>query len=174
MLKLNPIIRDWLEIIVSSLIIVFLLKQFIITTYQVPSSSMEPAIDVNSRIIVSKISSSFKREDIIAFKNPLTPKVKMIKRVIGLPGDFLQIKNRQLYINNKLYKRFERIDYIMIDPETLDYIFELKIPDNHFFLVGDNINFSRDSRNWGLLEESEIIGRALLTYWPPKEFGGLN
>jgi len=169
-IKEKTVIRDVLEVLISSLIIVFIVKKFLFTTYFVPSASMEPVININEKIIVSLLEKKIDIGDVVAFSNPDIPKVKMVKRVAGLPGDVVEVRDRKLFINNTHYSKWDGIDCILIDPENLEYVMCAEIPENSFFLIGDNIYHSRDSRSWGFVPEKNIIGKVKAVYWPLTRF----
>jgi len=168
MSDIRRITRDWFEIIISSLVIVFIVKTFFFTTYLVPSSSMYPGICPGEKIIVNRLTDDYKHGDILAFYNPRQHKRRMLKRLIGMPGDTLEIKDGQLYINGSPKKGYEKLSFLFIDPEDLSCMTTLEIKDGYYYFIGDNINGSRDSRYWGQVPESNIIGKAIAVYWPLK------
>jgi len=166
MSDIRKITRDWSEILISSLVIVFIVKTFFFTTYLVPTSSMYPIVCPGEKIIVNKMKKDVKRGDVVAFYNPLQKKQRLLKRLIGLPGDRLEIKDHSLYVNGKLQKVYEKLEFLKIDPDDLSYKYCLSIPDNNYYFIGDNVQNSRDSRYWGFVNKNDIIGKAVLIYWP--------
>jgi signal peptidase I len=124
---------------------------------------MKPALEIGDKIIVAKYSYWVKkpaRGDIIVFKYPKNLKTNLIKRVIGLSGEKVEIKNSNVYID----------DMITLEPyihaETYPDYGPVKVPENQYFVLGDNRDDSEDSRTWGFLDSRYIIGEATYRYWP--------
>ncbi len=136
----------------------FGLKQ--IKFFQIISSSMEPTFQTGDRVITIK-PDKLKRKNIVAIKDPKGKGEILIKRIIGLPGETIEIKEGSVYINNK--KIFE--PYIKENPI---YEIKVKIPDDYYFLLGDNRNNSEDSSIWGPIPKELIIGKIICLYWPLK------
>ncbi|HVN77448.1 MAG TPA: signal peptidase I [Terriglobia bacterium] len=182
--------REWLESLVFSLIFVFFFTSFIAQATQVPTESMKPTILVGDHFFLDKFAfpanypdfmsrilpvRSVKRGDIVAFKSPENPKVPFIKRVIGVPGDILEIRDKVVYINGR--KLDEPYKYL-IDPNIYergsgipqDYLVRdnygpVRIPPYCYFMMGDNRDNSNDSRYWGFVKAQYIIGKPLFIYW---------
>jgi signal peptidase I len=182
--------REWLESLVFSLIFVFFFTSFIAQATQVPTESMKPTILVGDHFFLDKFAfpanypdfmsrilpvRSVKRGEIVAFKSPENPKVPFIKRVIGLPGDVLEIRDKVVYINGR--KLDEPYKYL-IDPNVYergsgipqDYLVRdnygpVRIPPYCYFMMGDNRDNSNDSRYWGFVKSQYIIGKPLFVYW---------
>lgn len=148
--------NDKLKEIISYIIviiIVLLIKQFIITPIRVNQNSMNNTLYDKDIMILDKISYRFKninRFDIVVIKKD---KEYLIKRVIGLPSETIEYKDNKLYINDKIVE--ENFNH----KDTNDYILEGKIPENYYFVVGDNRPDSLDSRVIGLIKKDEIIGK---------------
>lgn len=163
--------KDMLQVIVAAFVLAFLLKTFVVGNFWIPSESMVPTIEVNDKVIVTNFSYWFnepERGDVIVFKYPMDPKTDYIKRCIGLPGETVEFKDSQLYING------EAVDepYLPDDLVFEDYG-PVEVPEGQYFMCGDNRNHSADSRVWGFLEEDLIIGKAQIIYWPFDRFGRL-
>jgi len=147
----------------------FLLLQNTIQTCIVSSSSMEPDLTIGQRLVVSKITYRFnlpKRGDIVVFRPPSNPNaIPYIKRVIGLPGDTVEIKDGKVYIDgaplNEPYIKETPLYYM--PPET--------VPADNYFVLGDNRNDSNDSHVWGMVPRENIIGKASFSIWPLNEWG---
>jgi len=125
--------------------------------------SMRPTLENNSYLLVSKMayrSSLPERGDIVVFHFPIDPEQDFIKRVIGLPGDKIEISSGQVMVNNRLLSEA----YIAAAPQ---YAGSWDVPDNHIFVLGDNRNNSSDSHAWGAVPLENVIGKALFSYWPP-------
>ena len=161
-------IRDILLTLLLT-VVVFFVVQNTIQVSIVSGSSMEPELRSGQRLIVNKVAyyvGDPKRGDIIIFRPPLNPKsIPYIKRVVGLPGETVEIKMGVVYIN----------DLPLIEP----YVRELarysvpqeKIPSEHYFVLGDNRNNTNDSHIWGTVPRENIIGKASLSIWPPEQWG---
>jgi signal peptidase I len=179
----------------------FLIQAFIVKPYKIPSGSMEPTLAVGQRILVNRIGMDFsepKVGDIMVFHPPegaehgicgpiphqVTPggaacdspvkkegSVTFIKRVVAGPGDTIYIKEGHVYLNGKR----EKDSYIREcagSPEC-NFPTPIKIPAGHWFMMGDNRGNSEDSRFWGPIPTSWMIGEAFATYWPPDKIGGV-
>ena len=164
-------IRETIETVVVALVIAFLIRTFVIQTFYIPSGSMEPTLLVGDRIIAYKLFyglNNVKRGDIIVFKFPLNPKKDYIKRVIGLPGDKIKIRDKVVYINDK-----RLIEPYVVHRDKWNIGFPrddygpIVVPPGSLFVLGDNRDSSEDSRYWGFVPEKNIVGRAFLIYWPP-------
>lgn len=153
-----------LESIAIAVVLAFVIRVFLFQPFYIPSSSMEPTLKPGDRIIVNKFMYRFKepeRGDIIVFKYPLDPKRDFIKRLIGLPGETIEIKDSVLYVNGK------KVEQPFL-PKGLRYgdYGPVEIPEGNYFMMGDNRNNSEDSREWGMLPEENIVGEAMVIYWP--------
>jgi signal peptidase I len=151
--------------IVQTLLLAALLY-FVIDSFigrvKVQSISMQPTLHADELIIVNKLAYRLgkpERGDIITFHHPLNPQEDLIKRVIGLPGDTITIQNRKVTVNGIPLKE----DYIA-EPPT--YSGEWLVPEGKLFVLGDNRNQSSDSHRWGFVSMENVIGRALIVYWP--------
>jgi len=134
---------------------------------RVDGYSMQPTLEDGEFILVNKMSyqwSEIERGDIIVFHFPLNPEEELIKRVIGLPGDKVQVQNNQVYVNGLPLSE----PYISQLPA---YSGEWVVADGYLFVLGDNRNNSNDSKDWGLLPLENIVGKAVLIYWPPPMWG---
>jgi signal peptidase I len=176
------------------------IQAFLIKPFRIPSPSMVPTLDVGQRVLVNRLGTHFgdpHRGDIVVFKPPAgadshqcgiasepadghpcgqptatrSPN-NFIKRVIGLPGDHLFVRGNRAYINGKpltepYVNKSTTCDQLCNLPK------EITIPPGHFFMMGDNRGESDDSRDWGPVPKSWIIGHAFFTYWPPNRIGTL-
>lgn len=129
---------------------------------------MEPNLHNNQRLIIEKISYRFRepeRGDIIVLRRPYRSSEPLIKRVIGLPGDTIEVRDGHVSINRNWYRE------PYLDQATLGSMAPTLVPEEHVFVLGDNRQASNDSRAFGFVPYSDIIGRAWLRYWPPSEMG---
>ncbi len=174
---------DWLVTIVGAIAIVLAIKAWVINPYRIPSSSMEPTLHCarpdagceahfSDRVLACRICFDFTapaRGDIVVFKTPPLAAERcgaggtFVKRLIGLPGDLWEERNGYVFIDGKRLNE----PYIQTDRRDNRTIAPIKIPPGHFFMMGDNRASSCDSRAWGTVPRSDLIGKVVATYWPP-------
>jgi len=174
--------RDFVETIVTAVVLALILRAFVVQTFRIPSGSMEDTLLVGDFLIVNKFLYGIKvpftdtrlpgiREprygDIIVFEypnpDPRAKKENYVKRVVGVGGDTVELRNNVVFLNG------ERKDenFIKLKPPTPDWAdFEpIKVPQRSLFMMGDNRNWSADSRDWGFLDTGLIKGKAVMIYW---------
>ena len=137
---------------------------------RVDGASMEPTLQSGEFVIVNKLAYLFGEPttgDVIVFHFPRDPDQEYIKRIIGLPGDRVEIKNGEVYVNDRVLDE----DYIAASPVYEDI---LEVPGDSLIVLGDNRNNSSDSHNWGPVPLDYVIGKAMFVYWPPTEWGVLK
>ena len=130
--------------------------------YEIISSSMEPTLNVGDRVMAVK-KSRLARKDIVMIKDPKISSEILAKRIIGLPGEKLEISEGKVFINGAVLNE----PYLKESPI---YVLEAEVPKNKYFLLGDNRNTSEDSSSWGPVDEELVICRVVLKYSPVKEF----
>lgn len=170
---MNKFIKELYPYVVI-IVLVVLLRTFIITPVVVSGASMEPNLEDGNLLLVRKIgynSSSIERFDIVVVKDG---KDEIIKRIIGLPGDHISYKNNKLYVNDTL------VEEPFLSRETKDFNLEeicscSSIPEGKYLVLGDNRPVSSDSRDKekGLIDEENIIGKAIYRIWPIPSFGSI-
>ena len=159
-------IFEWVKIIVSAALIAFVLNTFIIANSEVPSGSMENTIMTGDRVIGSRLSYHFedpKRGDIAIFRFPDNEKIYYVKRIIGLPGETVDIVDGKVYINGS----DEPLDEPYIrEPMIPEAPMHFEVPENSYFMMGDNRNYSMDARRWEntYVKREKIIAKVLLRY----------
>lgn len=170
--KKNKIFKEIMSYILI-ILVVLLIKKYIFTPIRVNGDSMNPTLLHNDIMILNEIgyyTNGLKRFDIVVVN---TNGEKIIKRVIGLPGDKIEYKDNKLYVNDKLieenFEHAETMDFSVF----IDLGFET-IPDDHYFVVGDNRNNSVDSRMIGLVNKNQIMGKTNFIVFPFKRFGKTN
>jgi signal peptidase I len=196
----KPRIPFWIEfpvLIVVALAVAILIKTFLFQAFYIPSSSMEDTLQINDRVLVSKLNyqlGDVSRGDVIVFDDPRggfdepsesvvqsavrnvlesvglrTPRSEFIKRVIGVPGDVVEAREGDVWVNG------ERLDEPYLeDPSYRHPDFgPVVIPEGTFFVMGDNRASSQDSRFFGPIPGDDIVGRAFVIIWPPSRWGGL-
>ncbi|MGA1846442.1 signal peptidase I [Deferribacter abyssi] len=174
-------IRDTIDSLVVAFVIAMIIRAFVIQAYKIPSGSMLNTLLIGDHILVNKLAYKFskpKRGDIIVFEWPIEPSKDFIKRVIGVPGDKIQIINKELYVNDK--KVMEPY-VIHTSGFTLPGNFTPRdntpafvVPKGFYFVMGDNRDSSYDSRYWGFVSEDKIKGKAWIIYWSWKFSGGFE
>ena len=162
---------EWVVILIAAVLVSLILRTFVFETYFVPSGSMYPTLHVGDRIIVNKLSVDFgtiNRGDIVVFKAPKTvvsecgdDVADLVKRVIGLPGDYLTSKGNTIYVNGKALEE----NWPHTEPLGTA-IGKVHVPAGDYFMMGDHHAPSCDSRLWGFVPKSSIIGKVFLRIWP--------
>ncbi|MGQ9698888.1 MAG: signal peptidase I [Armatimonadota bacterium] len=179
---------EFIEALLFALVLVFLvIRPFVIQAFYIPSASMRPSLWENDRILVNKFIYRFRppqRYDVIVFKAP--PEASLdekdfIKRVIGLPGEIVEVHDGQVYINHKpLDEHYVGEECAMWPPKKVpartvirpDYEYgPYKVPPHKLFVMGDNRNNSKDSHYWQALSMDRVLGKAMVIFWPPSRIG---
>jgi len=165
--------RYWLRDAILSFLLAFTLFLFFYEPVQVEGTSMLPLLKNHECIVVNKIAyhvESIRRGDVIVFHYPLDPAESFIKRVIGLPGDWVRIKDGQVYVNGK------RLSEPYVLPAYLgdQTCSPVHVAPNHYYVLGDHRDFSNDSRVWGTVARKYIYGKAVFAYWPPSDMGSIH
>lgn len=174
-------LREYAESLIIAFVIAFFVRSFFVQAFKIPSSSMEPTLLVGDHILVNRLSyvvkipildkvifeiSKPKRGDVVVFRYPLDRSKDFIKRVIAEGGDVLEIDDRTIYINGK------RVD----DPwgyyehgsnplEEKGHVGPIMVPQDAYFVMGDNRDKSYDSRFWGFIRKEDLVGKALVIYF---------
>lgn len=147
--------------------LLFLAVNLLTARIRVEGNSMEPSLHDGEFVVVNRLAywqNEPQRGDIVVFHFPLDPDRRFIKRVIGESGDVVQIQGGDVYVNGFILEE----SYIAAAPR---YSGEWTVGETQVFVLGDNRNNSSDSQNWGMLPLDEVIGKAVLVYWPPSEVG---
>jgi signal peptidase I len=182
------IIVDWALTIVGAVAIVLAIKAWVVNPYRIPSSSMEPTLHCarpatgcearfSDRVLANRFVYHFTdpaRGDVVVFETPPQARAKcgaggvFVKRIIGLPGERVQVRLHEgaafVYIDGR---RLEE-PYIEHDRRDIGPEESFRVPQNHYFVMGDNRSQSCDSRVWGSVPEDNLIGKVFMTYWPPQ------
>jgi len=201
--------RPWLVELARSLfpvvLAVLLLRSFVVEPFRIPSGSMIPTLQVGDFILVDKFAYGLRlpvvhtkilstgephRGDVVVFRFPVNPKIDFIKRIVGLPGDVIEYKNKQIYVNGKPVPQKKLGVYTGEDSAEMPYSVEykedlggvkhdilkiparpgqppqrFKVPPHHYFVMGDNRDNSDDSRTWGFVPEKNLVGKAVLIWF---------
>jgi len=166
--------KNWGEPLLIAAVLAILIRTFLVAPYKIPTGSMIPTLQIGDKIFVNKIHYRFEgpeRGDIVVFKYPKDKKKDYVKRLIGLPGEFVEIRNGTVLIDgNPLTEEpFSNVYYYNV--EGWDYGAAgqvIQVPPGHYFVLGDNSSSSSDSRNWGFVPASNMVGKASLVWWPPR------
>lgn len=167
--KKSSFFMEILQSLLVAVILAFIIHTFIMQNFRIPSGSMIPTLQIQDYIFASKLTYRFnepKRGDIIVFKYPKDTTRFFVKRLIAVGGESVALKNSKLYIDGHQVAE----DYL---PEGLrfpDYG-PVTVPEGNYFMMGDNRNNSSDSRDWGFVPESLIVGKEIFIYWPPARIG---
>jgi signal peptidase I len=175
--KRKSVVREYAEAILIAIVLALFIRTFVIQAFKIPSGSMKPTLLVGDHILVNKFIYGIKlpftdkilvslsepeRGDVVVFKFPLDTRKDYIKRVIGLPGDRVQLVNKQLLINGRPTE----------DPHasysvngSMRMFGPVTVPSGHLFVMGDNRDESSDSRVWGFVPRPYLKGKAFLIYW---------
>lgn len=170
-----------MAVVVVALVLVT--QAFVVKPYRIPSTSMERTLMVGDRVLVNRLVYHFRsvrRGDIVVFKWPRNRKIVFVKRVVGLPGDTLSLRDGHLLVNGVMQtecyvarqdgKPLPTLAASVMDGSTVADAWSLqepyKVPAGHYFVMGDNRAVSDDSRVWGPISRSDIIGAAFFIYWP--------
>ena len=183
-------VREYFESIVIAVILALFIRTFVVQAFKIPTGSMENNLLIGDHLLVNKFvfgpsesrierailpMGTIKRGDVIVFKYPEEPDRDYIKRVIGLPGETVEMKNKKIFINGVPLE--EPYVHFLEPPSTETDVHEITsidvrerygpvtVPPNQYFVMGDNRDNSQDSRYWGFLQRDYIKGKALLIYW---------
>ena len=173
-------------VVVVAILVAVVLRTFVVATYSIPSGSMEPTLQVGDRIVVNKLSyhlHGVDRGNIVVFTTPPNedcagpPVADLVKRVIGLPGESISLKDGSVYIDGRLLPEPFLPPDVRTDtypgPSNNDFALHhaYRIPAGDVFVLGDNRPESCDSRYWGPIRESSIVGKVDLRIWPLSRIG---
>ena len=165
-------VLEWIVIAGGALLVAFVIKTFLLQAFYIPSLSMAPTLQINDRVLVNKVSYDLHdvhRGDLVVFKSPPNEGSEtkdLIKRVIGLPGETVESREGRMMVNGQV------LDEPYLDTDVVTGPLEkVTIPPNHVWVMGDNRSNSRDSRFFGAIPESLIIGRAFVRVWPVTAIG---
>jgi len=178
------IFREYAEAILIAVILALFIRTFVVQAFKIPSGSMQPTLLIGDHILVNKFIYGIKipflnvtlipvkdpeRGDIIVFKFPEDPKKDFIKRVVGLPGDTVEVRDKRIYINDEPmedpYGTYMDPHFIPLGARPRDNMNPVTVPPDSFFVMGDNRDHSYDSRFWGFVDLSAVKGKAFIIYW---------
>jgi len=177
-------LREYTEAILLAIVIAFFIRTFVIQAYKIPSGSMKPTLQIGDHILVSKFNYGVKlpflrstlipigtpkRGDILVFIYPEDRSKDFIKRLIGLPGDTIEIRNKKILLNGIPFNDTHGVyvDNLVIpgSVQPRDNFGPVTVPEESIFVMGDNRDESYDSRFWGFVKMKDVLGKALIIYW---------
>lgn len=187
------VFREYFELLTETAIFVFFVMTFVVQAFQIPTGSMEPTLLIGDFLLVNKMAylqpvfpfekkilprKDIERYDIVVFKYPRDLKTDYVKRVIALEGEKIEIKDKEVYINDRLISEeykihideeiYRKSEYYSYDDMIRDNFGPVVVPPGHCFVMGDNRDNSLDSRYWGFLPLENIKGRPWLIYFSYK------
>ncbi len=179
--------REYGEALFFALILALIIRTFLFQAFKIPSGSMEDTLLIGDHLLVNKFIYGTRipftdrqfltlrdpeRGDIIVFEfppdrdKPFFQRRDFIKRIVGLPGDRVEIREKQLWVNDTLYELEQAVHKDSVVQEgKRDFYGPFTVPENHYFVLGDNRDYSLDSRFWGFVPEKTIKGLAFIKYW---------
>ncbi|MBP7088677.1 MAG: signal peptidase I [Candidatus Omnitrophica bacterium] len=184
MSKKKSVLREWIESIIVAAILVIFLRTFLFQIYKIPTTSMVPTLMPGDKIFVSKLTygpkvpftdfrikgfSKPQRSEVIVFIPPYDRKKAYVKRLIGLEGDWIELRDGNIYVNGKIEtdpKIAKNYYYNQGDYGKKGEI--IVVPKGKYFFLGDNSISSLDGRFWGFVDEKDIVGKAIFIWWPLK------
>ena len=182
--KKKSAFREYAESLIVAVLLALVVRTFFVQAFKIPTGSMRPTLVEGDRILVDKITYGIKipltnwrlpdirspqRGDVMVFRAVDDPRRDFIKRLVGVPGDTVEIRDMRLWVNGRpltepsIFREMTYYNRGTFGQESQP----IKVPAGHYFFLGDNSASSRDSRYWGFLPESHVIGRAFVIYWPP-------
>lgn len=180
--KNKSTLREYIEAFAIAILLALFIRTFVVQAFKIPSGSMLPTLQIGDHLLVSKFIygikmpfsgativpiGSLERYDVVVFKYPMNRSVDYIKRVIGLPGDTVEIDNKQVIIDGKAiedpHAHFTSPTILPGSPR--DNLSPVIVPENKVFVMGDNRDNSHDSRFWGFVDQKDILGKAFIIYW---------
>ena len=177
-------LRENIEAILVAIVIALFIRTFVVQAFKIPSGSMKQTLQIGDHILVNKFIYGLKipylsktiisikkprRGDIVVFKYPVDPNKDFIKRVVGIPGDTVQIKNKRVFINAQPiedpHAHYTSSPILKGKLSPRDNLAPITVPDGKVFVMGDNRDNSHDSRFWGFVDQRDILGKAFIIYW---------
>ncbi len=194
----KPWYREWSEALIVAVVLALIIRTFLFQAFKIPSGSMLDTLLIGDHLLVNKFIYGTKipfvdgrylsirdpqRGDVIVFEFPedagksYFQRRDFIKRVIGQPGDIVEIKNKKVYVNGELYDIPQEVhkdsDILPAVASPRDFLGPIKVPEHNYFVMGDNRDYSYDSRFWGFVNEKKIKGLAFIKYWSWNSEGDL-
>jgi signal peptidase I len=174
-------LKEYAEALIVALVLAFIIRSFVVQAFKIPSGSMLQTLQIGDHLLVTKFAYGVKipftntmiierdgpeRGDVIVFDFPEDPSKDFIKRVIAVPGDVIEIREKKVFLNGEELQEsyIQHVDASASVPRR-DNFGPVMVPENKYFVMGDNRDESYDSRFWGFVERNTIAGKALILYW---------
>jgi len=210
----EPVIVEYSKSFFPVILAVFLIRSFIVEPFKIPSGSMMPTLLAGDFILVNKFTYGLRvpilnntfvelnkpeRGDVVVFHFPPDPSIDYIKRIVGVPGDKIAYRNKQLFVNgepvdmklvgdyqyvasglnmitSKLYtEQLGKVSHaVLLDEDSISIDGETEVPAGHYFAMGDNRDNSKDSRSWGFVPDDNLVGKAFMIWWNFDDFGRIG
>lgn len=183
-MKKKSLWREYTESIIIAVLLALVIRTFVVQAFKIPSGSMEDTLLIGDHLLVNKFIYGTKipftdkqvltlrdpqRGDVVVFEYPEDPSKDFIKRVIGLPGDVVEGKDKKVYVNGKLYENPHEVhkesEMIPKEQNPRDTFGPVVVPENSYFVMGDNRDRSYDSRFWKFVRRDQLKGLAFIKYW---------
>jgi signal peptidase I len=191
----KSVAREYFESLVIAVVLALFIRTFVVQAFKIPTGSMEPNLLIGDHLLVNKLvfgphvrdfermalpMKQIARQDVIVFKYPEDPERDFIKRVIGLPGEQIEVRHKRVYVNGRLLdepyahyleqpppvpEQLEPADRQGSGSDPRESYGPVTVPPKHYFVMGDNRDNSQDSRYWGFLPRDYVKGKALVIYW---------
>jgi len=180
----KSVFREYFEAIIIAIILALFIRTFIVQAFKIPSGSMLPTLLIGDHLLVNKFQygirmpvtgqllvpiSQPKQGDIIVFRFPKDRSIDYIKRVVGTPGDTVEIRDKKVYVNGKAiedsHAHLTSMTILGANASPRDNFGPILVPEGRYFVMGDNRDNSYDSRFWGFVDERDILGKAFILYW---------
>ncbi len=168
----KSVIRQYAEAFIIAIVLALAIRTFVVQAFKIPSGSMLPTLQIGDHILVNKFIYWFtdpQRGDIIVFKFPQDEGRDFIKRAIALPGEKVEVRGKQVYVNEKPLQELYAAHLDRAIQESpfspRDSFGPVVVPPGQLFMMGDNRDYSMDSRFWGFLDMKKIKGKAFIIYW---------
>ena len=171
--------KEWVQSIAVALLLTLVIRTYVVQAFKIPSGSMRPTLLEGDKLFVNKFIYRFgppKRGDIIVFRYPRDPKKDFIKRLVAFEGETVEIRHGKIVVDGKAFedeRTFGRFYYYNHDPfggpdEGT------KVPQDAYYVLGDNSASSTDSRFWGFVPKKNLVGKAFFRWWPPRRIGRIE
>ncbi len=164
----QTLLGEFVQTVLPALLIAAAMVIFVVQPTRVDGTSMEPTLHSGQRLVIEKVSYHFAapgRGEVVVLKIPGREEAALIKRVVATAGDVIAIRNGRVYLNGAV------LDEPYLSQFTPGDLPSTVVPDGYIFVLGDNRGASNDSRTFGMIPTDHLVGRAILSYWPPEEAG---
>lgn len=180
----KSVFREYFEAIAIAILLALFIRTFVVQAFKIPSGSMLPTLQIGDHLLVSKFLYGIKmpftgtllvpfrkisQGDVVVFRFPKDRKVDYIKRVIGTPGDTVEVRNKKVFVNGKTiadpHAHISSTTILDTKSSPRDNMGPILVPEDRIFVMGDNRDNSYDSRFWGFVDQKDVLGKAFILYW---------